>query len=61
MRAGTTALQEVVRQICKLMVEHDVQIGWQWMPRETPELALADYYSKEVDTGEPRNFWCPLA
>ena len=51
MRASTPALLGVVRQICQTAVEHDIAFDWQWRPRDTPELALADYYSKEVDTG----------
>ena len=51
MRAGTPELLYLVRRICKQAVEHDISFDWQWRPRDSRELKLADYYSKEPDTG----------
>ena len=51
MRAGTSALQQLVRRICQLCLDQDILVDWQWRPRHTSELVLADYYSKEPDTG----------
>ena len=52
MRGGTYDLLQAVRHVCRLAVEHGIDIDWQWRPRSDPALALADYYSKEVDTGQ---------
>ena len=37
-----------------LALQRDVAFDWQWVPHSMPELAQADLYSKEVDTGELR-------
>ena len=51
MGAGTPQLLQAVRSIWMLAVTHDIDFDWQWRPRSSPELVLADLYSKEEDTG----------
>ena len=51
MRGGTPEILQEVRQICWMAVQNSISVDWQWRPRDEPEQAQADYYTKESDTG----------
>ncbi|KAK9819353.1 hypothetical protein WJX74_009588 [Apatococcus lobatus] len=51
LKGSGECLQEV-KAIYSMLMTHDMEVDWQWLPRSHQIMELADAYSKEIDAGD---------